>query len=125
MPASLSRSLTEIHQEGLRFPPMKLVREGVFDEQIMKIMSTNVRKPALNTGDIKALVGALGTGERKVHAMIDRFGHRGFLSGVAALMEPGPRRRPGRSSLRSPMANTSSPITPTRTATRQTPAASS
>ncbi|MGR3805192.1 hydantoinase B/oxoprolinase family protein [Marinibacterium profundimaris] len=87
VPASLSRSLTEIHQEGLRFPPMKLVREGVFDEQIMKIMATNVRKPALNNGDIKALVGALGTGERKVHAMIDRFGHKGFLSGVAALKE--------------------------------------
>ncbi|EAU48324.1 hydantoinase B/oxoprolinase family protein [Salipiger bermudensis] len=86
VPASLSRSLTEIHQEGLRFPPMKLVREGVFDEQIMKIMSTNVRKPALNIGDIKALVGALNTGERKVHAMIDRFGKQGFVSGVAALM---------------------------------------
>ena len=85
VPASLSRSLTEIHQEGLRFPPMKLVREGVFDEQIMQIMSTNVRKPALNIGDIKALVGALNTGERKVHAMIDRFGKQGFVSGVAAL----------------------------------------
>lgn len=87
VPASLSRSLTEIHQEGLRFPPMKLVREGVFDEQIMKIMSTNVRKPALNIGDIKALVGALGTGERKVHAMIERFGKQGFVQGVAALMD--------------------------------------
>ncbi|SDF51788.1 Hydantoinase B/oxoprolinase [Salipiger thiooxidans] len=87
VPASLSRSLTEIHQEGVRFPPVKLVREGVFDEQIMKIMSTNVRKPALNTGDIKALVGALGTGERKVQAMIERFSHRGFPSGVAALKE--------------------------------------
>ncbi len=85
VPASLSRSLTEIHQEGLRFPPMKLVREGVFDEQIMQIMSTNVRKPALNIGDIKALVGALNTGERKVHAMIDRFVKQGFVSGVAAL----------------------------------------
>ena len=85
VPASLSRSLTEIHQEGLRFPPMKLVREGVFDEQIMQIMSTNVRKPALNIGDIKALVGALNTGERKVHAMIERFGKQGFVSGVAAL----------------------------------------
>ena len=45
VPASLSRSLTEIHQEGIRFPPMKLVREGVFDEQILRIMATNVRKP--------------------------------------------------------------------------------
>ncbi|PTW62912.1 N-methylhydantoinase B [Breoghania corrubedonensis] len=87
VPASLSRSLTEIHQEGIRFPPMKLVREGVFDDQILRIMETNVRKPALNIGDIKALVGALNTGERKVHAMLERFGKRGFLTGVDALME--------------------------------------
>ncbi|WP_199260855.1 hydantoinase B/oxoprolinase family protein [Paracoccus binzhouensis] len=87
VPASLSRSLTEIHQEGIRFPPMKLVREGVFDETVMRIMQTNVRQPALNLGDIKALVGALTTGERKVHQMIARFGKRGFVQGVAALMD--------------------------------------
>lgn len=87
VPASLSRSLTEIHQEGIRFPPMKLVREGVFDEQILRIMETNVRKPSLNLGDIKALVGALNTGERKVHQMIARFGREGFVTGVAALKD--------------------------------------
>ncbi|MBY5987764.1 hydantoinase B/oxoprolinase family protein [Roseovarius atlanticus] len=87
VPASLSRSLTEIHQEGVRFPPMKLVNEGVFDAQILRIMETNVRKPGLNIGDIKALVGALNTGERKVHAMLGRFGRDGFLSGVAALKD--------------------------------------
>ncbi len=87
VPASLSRSLTEIHQEGIRFPPMKLVNEGVFDEQILRIMSTNVRKPDLNIGDIKALVGALNTGERKVLAMVDRFGKDGFVAGVAALLD--------------------------------------
>tara|TARA_R110000764_G_scaffold51065_8_gene111957 strand:- start:3942 stop:5915 length:1974 start_codon:yes stop_codon:yes gene_type:complete len=87
VPASLSRSLTEIHQEGIRFPPMKLVNEGVFDPQILRIMETNVRKPALNIGDIKALAGALSTGERKVQAMIARFGKTGFLQGVSALMD--------------------------------------
>ncbi|MEZ5773639.1 MAG: hydantoinase B/oxoprolinase family protein [Hyphomicrobiaceae bacterium] len=87
VPASLSRSLTEIHQEGVRFPPMKLMHEGVFDETVLRIMTTNVRKPALNLGDIKALVGALNTGERKVHAMIARFGKEGFLAGVSALFD--------------------------------------
>ncbi len=87
VPASLSRSLTEIHQEGIRFPPMKLVNEGEFDPMILRIMETNVRKPSLNIGDIKALVGALNTGERKVHAMIARFGKAGFLQGVAALKD--------------------------------------
>lgn len=87
VPASLSRSLTEIHQEGIRFPPMKLVNEGVFDEDILRIMTTNVRKPELNIGDIKALVGALNTGERKVLSMVDKFGKDGFIAGVAALLD--------------------------------------
>ncbi|MCE7028867.1 hydantoinase B/oxoprolinase family protein [Jiella avicenniae] len=87
VPASLSRSLTEIHQEGLRFPPMKLMREGVFDEQILAIMTTNVRKPDLNVGDIKALVGALATGERKVLAMVEKFGISAFREGLAGLLD--------------------------------------
>ena len=87
VPASLSRSLTEVHQEGIRFPPMKLVNEGVFDQQILRIMQTNVRKPALNIGDMKALVGALSTGDRKVQAMIQRFGKAGFMNGVQALKD--------------------------------------
>ncbi|RCS22574.1 hydantoin utilization protein B [Phyllobacterium salinisoli] len=87
VPASLSRALTEIHQEGIRFPPMKLVREGVFDETILRIMTTNVRKPDLNVGDIKALVGALNTGERKILAMLQKFGKQAFLDGAEALLD--------------------------------------
>lgn len=89
VPASLSRALTEIHQEGIRFPPMKLVNEGVFDEKILKIMTTNVRKPDLNIGDLKALVGALTTGERKILAMVKKFGKEDFLEGVEALLDRG------------------------------------
>jgi N-methylhydantoinase B len=87
VPASLSRALTEIHQEGIRFPPMKLVNEGVFDEDILKIMTTNVRKPDLNIGDMKALVGALNTGERKILAMVEKFGRQAFLEGTEVLLD--------------------------------------
>ncbi|MGR3378891.1 hydantoinase B/oxoprolinase family protein [Salipiger abyssi] len=87
VPASLSRDLTEIHQEGLRFPPMKIVNEGVFDDKLLRIMSTNVRKPELNIGDTKAMIGALTTGERKIHAMISKFGRDAFLDGMEALLD--------------------------------------
>lgn len=87
VPASLSRALTEIHQEGIRFPPMKIVNEGVYDEQILRIMTTNVRKPDLNMGDIKAMVGALTTGERKILAMVEKFGKEAFLGGVDQLLD--------------------------------------
>ncbi|QRI62331.1 hydantoinase B/oxoprolinase family protein [Shinella sp. PSBB067] len=87
VPASLSRALTEIHQEGIRFPPMKLVNEGVFDEAILKVITTNVRKPDLNIGDMKALVGALNTGERKILAMVEKFGKDAFLAGTEMLLD--------------------------------------
>lgn len=87
VPASLSRSLTEIHQEGIRFPPMTLMRDGVFDEKILRIMTMNVRKPHLNMGDLKALAGALNTGERKILAMVKKFGAKGFMDGLDGLMD--------------------------------------
>jgi N-methylhydantoinase B len=87
VPASLSRSLTEIHQEGIRFPPMKLYRAGVLDESALAIMLLNVRKPEQNLGDLKAFVGALNTGERKVRAMLAKFGAATFQQGLAGLLD--------------------------------------
>lgn len=87
VPASLSRSLTEIHQEGIRFPPMKIYSGGEFDENILRIMTLNVRKPDLNMGDLKALAGALHTGERKVRAMIEKFGIETFIDGIESLQD--------------------------------------
>ena len=45
VPASLSRALTEVHQEGIRFPPMKLFRRGVMNDELRRVMLLNVRKP--------------------------------------------------------------------------------
>lgn len=87
VPASLSRALTEVHQEGVRFPPMKLYRRGVLNEEILEVMLLNVRKPEQNLGDLKAFVGALNTGERKARAMIEKFGPETFKQGLAALID--------------------------------------
>lgn len=87
VPASLSRSLTEIHQEGVRFPPMKLFRQGVLNEELLRVMLLNVRKPEQNLGDLKAFIGALNTGERKVKAMLEKFGVEKFRAGLAGLQD--------------------------------------
>jgi N-methylhydantoinase B len=87
VPASLSRGLTEIHQEGIRFPPTILERNGVLDESVLRVMTLNVRKPEQNLGDLKALIGALKTGARKVQAMIAKFGVDRFVDGMAGLLD--------------------------------------
>lgn len=74
VPASLSRALTEVQQEGIRIPPMKLVEQGVMNEQVLAIMLRNVRMPDQNWGDLKAQIASLKTGERKMRDAIARFG---------------------------------------------------
>jgi N-methylhydantoinase B len=87
VPASLSRALTEVHQEGIRFPPVKLVAEGVLDQRLLDIMLLNVRAPTQNWGDLKAQLAAMTTGERKVHEMIRRFGLAAFREGMAGVLD--------------------------------------
>ena len=87
VPASLSRTLTEVHQEGIRLPPVKLYKRGELNTEIRDIMLTNVRMPEQNWGDMKAQVACLNTGERKVHGMIERFGFDTFVKGRDALFD--------------------------------------
>ncbi|TWF46446.1 hydantoinase B/oxoprolinase family protein [Neorhizobium alkalisoli] len=74
VPASLSRSLVEVHQEGIRIPPMKVWQNGEFDQNLLRIIDTNVRMPEQNWGDLNAQIACLNTGEAKVREMIKRFG---------------------------------------------------
>jgi N-methylhydantoinase B len=92
VPASLSRQLTEVHQEGIRFPPVKLVDQGALDQRLLDIFWLNVRAPTQNYGDLKAQLASLATGERKVHAMIEKFGLQTFKDGVADLLDMAERQ---------------------------------
>ena len=87
VPASLSRTLSEVHQEGVRVPPAKILVEGKLDRQVLDFFLTNVRAPEQNWGDLKAQIAACNTGERKVHEMIARFGADVFREGVADLLD--------------------------------------
>ncbi len=87
IPASLSRTLTEVHQEGVRLPPTKLYKAGELNQEALNIMLTNVRMPEQNWGDLKAQIAAMNTGERKVHEMIQRFGLETFCEGMYALLD--------------------------------------
>lgn len=87
VPASLSRTLTDVHQEGIRVPPAKLYRAGVLDEQLLRMMLANVRVPDQNWGDLKALVAAVNTGERRVLDLVRRFGVTTVVDGLADLLD--------------------------------------
>ncbi|TWF46440.1 hydantoinase B/oxoprolinase family protein [Neorhizobium alkalisoli] len=87
VPASLSRTLTEVHQEGIRIPPMRLMRDGKINQDLIDIISTNVRLPEQNWGDLNAQIACVAVGEAKVHDIIRRFGKEGFRAGLGQLLD--------------------------------------
>lgn len=87
VPASLSRTLTEVHQEGIRLPPTKIMRQGEINKDVLDILLTNVRMPEQNWGDLKAQIAAVNTGERRVHEMIEKFGIETFRQGIDDLLD--------------------------------------
>jgi N-methylhydantoinase B len=87
VPATLSRTLVEVQQEGLRIPPMLLLRDGVINQNLIDIMRINVRAPDQNRGDLNAQLACVNTGERKVLEIIERMGRESFEAGVRQLLD--------------------------------------
>jgi N-methylhydantoinase B len=74
VPGGFASKATEIQQEGLRIPPVKLYRRGELCTDIVDFVLNNIRVPEERIGDIKAQVGALTVGERRLTALLDRYG---------------------------------------------------
>lgn len=72
-PGAFIGDATEIFQEGLRIPPVKLVSEGEDVLDVWRIMLANVRTPRFNHGDLRALVASLNYGEKSLHRLLDKY----------------------------------------------------
>jgi len=85
VPGGFSANATEVEQEGLRLPPVKLYKKGVLDDEIMSIILSNIRVADQRIGDIKAQAAALTTGEKRLAALLDRYGADTVDEGIAEL----------------------------------------
>lgn len=74
VPGSCDPSQTSIFAEGLRIPVLKIAREGVLDEQIVKLISTNSRDPLERVLDLKVQIATNELGSRKLIGLADQFG---------------------------------------------------
>jgi N-methylhydantoinase B len=74
VPGGFASSATEIQQEGLRIPPTRIVRAGTYDQEIVDLVLANCRVPLERLGDLRSQVGALSVGERRLTALLDRYG---------------------------------------------------
>ena len=64
----------EIFQEGLRIPPVRLIRAGALDREMLSLVLANVRTPAEREGDLQAQIGACRVGEARLLELLERFG---------------------------------------------------
>ena len=74
VPGGFSASATEVEQEGLRLPPVKLFKRGEMDAEILAIIQSNIRIADQSIGDIKAQAAALEIGARRLTELLGRYG---------------------------------------------------
>jgi N-methylhydantoinase B len=74
VPGSNASDSTEIYQEGLRMPPLKLYERGVINRTLEKLIRINVRVPDRVMGDLAAQYAAAQVGRRGLEKLMERYG---------------------------------------------------
>ena len=87
VPGSLSGTATEVFQEGVRIPGIRIVRRGEPIEEATDLLFANVRQPAERRGDLQAMVGACRIAERRLAGMLERWGFATAREAMAALLD--------------------------------------
>src|SRR5256714_2795439 len=82
---TLRGATTDIYEEGLQMPIVKIYRQGVLNDELVEIIKTNVRFPDLAMGDFRAQIAAVKTGERRVVPLLARYGPGGVLGSIARI----------------------------------------
>ena len=76
-PGSMATHATEIYQEGIRVPPVKLFSTGQLDDELLAVLLTNIRTADKTRGDIMAQVAANRLGDA-VHELLEEWGTQRF-----------------------------------------------
>jgi N-methylhydantoinase B/oxoprolinase/acetone carboxylase alpha subunit len=77
----------EIYQEGIRIPPVLLIKHGHIDREILSLLLANVRTPEEREGDLLAQWMSLERGRERVETMVARYGSRRVDTMMRALCD--------------------------------------
>jgi len=83
---------TEIWQEGIRIPPLKLYDAGVLRDDVMDMVATNVRHPRDFLGDLRAMLGSARVGERRLLKLVDDYGIETATEAVGEVLDSAERQ---------------------------------
>jgi N-methylhydantoinase B len=88
-PGSWTTDATEVYQEGLQFPNVKLFNQGQPDQALIDLIAANVRLPDMTLGDMWAGVAALRVGERRFLDLCEKYGGDTVLIAIESLLDHG------------------------------------
>ncbi len=84
---SMPVTASTVYAEGIRIPPVKIVRDGKDNKDLFKVLMHNSRTPRENYSDIQALIASCRIGAQRVLDLVERFGLETYLAGCEALLE--------------------------------------
>jgi N-methylhydantoinase B len=82
---------SEIWQEGLRLPPIRLTENGVLREDLLEMLALNVRHPRDFRGDLAAQIGAARLGEQRLASVIQEVGGEALAEAIDAMLDAAER----------------------------------
>jgi len=91
-PGSMAFGVWEHYQEGLQIPPLKIVKRGSIDTDLVRLITTNVRTPFEFKGDLAAQIAANNVGERRLQALMKKYGKDFVLYYMSQIMDYSERR---------------------------------
>ncbi|MBB2932596.1 hydantoinase B/oxoprolinase family protein [Paraburkholderia silvatlantica] len=91
-PGGFCGEATDIFQEGIRIPPVKLKTKGKDNRDIWKLLLANVRTPRTNYGDLRALIAAVDLGEQQMQGVFEKYGKERVRQNVSDLLLYSERR---------------------------------
>ena len=88
-PGSLTGEATEIFQEGLRLPAIKVISRGEPIRSVMEIIKVNSRMPDVLEGDVWAAIASVRIGARRLVEIAEKYGVGTFANAMASFMDYG------------------------------------
>jgi N-methylhydantoinase B/oxoprolinase/acetone carboxylase alpha subunit len=84
---SYGSSATEIFQEGLRIPPVRIVAEGRLNEELRAIVLQNVRQPEILWGDLQSQLASLEIGAGSIERLVAKIGGARYERALAQILD--------------------------------------
>ena len=85
-PGSMPGDSIEIFEEGLIIPPVKIVKRGNIDREILRIVMTNVRTPQVRKGDILAQIAANLRGIERLRVLVNKYGIKTYMEAAEEIL---------------------------------------